>query len=110
MLTPNALSQAMEAQGPEPDVPEVSVETLVGTALVFAFMAVMRLLPLRELGERQNRAARFFGAEAATFLDLEGKFAELLSSDSLGDSKGWFRKARRSCPAQRPLFLTRVGR
>lgn len=57
-------------------------------------MAVMRIMPIRELGERQHRAALFFGAEAATFLDLEGKFAALLSSDALGEAKGWFRKAR----------------
>lgn len=50
--------------------------------------------PRMQLGEQQQKAARFFGAEAATFLDLEGKFAAMLDGNTLHDSEGWFSKAR----------------
>lgn len=78
----------------EANVPDVTVETLVGTALMFAFVAASRLLPMRELGERQRAAAYHFGDEAGTFLDLEGKFAAMLDEATLMDNESWLKKAR----------------
>lgn len=54
-------------------VPDVTVETIVGTALIFAFLAATRLLPMKVLGERQRAAAYHFGSEAGTFLDLQAR-------------------------------------
>lgn len=82
---------------PPLDIPEVTVEMLVGTALVFGFMAAARLLPLPELGRRQRQAALFFGAEAGTFLDLEGKFAAMFDEQTLNDKNEWLKKARLWC-------------
>lgn len=70
------------------------METLVGTALVFGFLAAARLLPLEELGARQRQAALFFAAEAGTFLDLSGKFAAMFYEGTLNSKHNWLRKAR----------------
>lgn len=77
-----------------PNLPDLTVETLVGTALMFAFMAASRLLPMEELGRRQRATALYFGDEAGTFLDMEGKFAAMMDEGTLMDNSAWFKKVR----------------
>lgn len=72
--------------------------TLVGTALMFAFFGVSRLLSLPVLAERMREAAEFFGDEAQTFMRLRGKFATMLGEETLHDEDKWLTNVRGSEP------------
>lgn len=60
-------------------------EVLVGTALVFAYMFVGRLLPFAQIAERQRRTAEYFARHGAaapkglSFDELVGRFKTLLA-------------------------------
>jgi hypothetical protein len=87
-----------EAQPPSPTKPDAGL-VMAGTALVFAFMANAKTVPVTELSSRVAAAARHFaGVRAAglahDFGTLLGMFTVMLSPGNLSARGDWLDKAR----------------
>ena len=52
------------------------------------------MLPIMELARRERAAARYFGEDGETFVDLKGKFCVMLGEGTLHDEEGWLANAR----------------
>ena len=81
---------------------------LVGTALVFAFMANAKTLPVVQLAERQAAASAHFRGLVLRSIDhgfdeLMGMFTVMLSSGNLSGRSDWLTKSR----MWRCIFLQR---
>jgi hypothetical protein len=85
------------APAEEDDTP--SADKLVGTALVLAFMANAKTLPVVELARRNADAAAHFAGVSVPGIDhdfgaLLGMFTVMLSAGNLSGRSDWLEKAR----------------
>ena len=96
---PEPMSPPLENESALPRSPEALAEEMVGTALVLAFCANTKVLPVVELARRLSDArARFRGAKLAAvdhdFDALHAMFLVMLSPGNLSSREEWLETSR----------------